>query len=263
MLINKKLEDMKKLDSTTRGQFTEDVNAVAPKLKLGLLLITCIRAVKDGQLQVEFAQKRNLSGSIPNALALLNKGDKRFRTAETMVYDWLLMKPENFLEAFKDQVSITLEELKQITDSWTENAPDGRDAIVYPQLDIVNKYYDENYGELTPLLLVTEQTESELYQFFTGDDAAEKIQDVIDRGNRLLRTGSDDDAEDIVHPETGEKIYRFVRTDFKESGKKDRIIMGKITRSEFDRRNKRAEQPIVGNAQGGSIEDILNQKGGI
>jgi hypothetical protein len=263
-MLKQKLKDMTKLESTTRGKLTDDINAVAPKLKVGLMMVTCFRATKDNQLQVEFAQKRNLSSSTPNALTLLNKGDDRFRQSETMLYDWLTMRPENFINAFGDQTDATVEKLKEIAATWTPDAPTGRDAIVFPQLDIVRKFYDESYGELTPILLVTEKRESELDTFYNGDNAAQKIQDAIESKNNLLRTGSDDDAEDIVDPETGERIYRFVQTNFVESGKKDTLIKGKMTRSEFERRGKLATSKATG-MSGGSpqIEDILNQKGGI
>jgi hypothetical protein len=221
-------------NSMTRRKLTEKINELKDKLKRDLLMVTAFRATKGGSLQVEFCQNRALGGKKLTALQLLNRSDKRFGGETTLVFDWLTMKPEDYLKTFKGQTDATLESLQAIADTWTPDAPTGKDAIVYPQLDIVTKFYDSvNEENLTPVITVTEVVESDLNKFYKGTNAEEKAKDTIDRGNAVMKTGSGDDAEYLVHPETGEKIYRFARTEFKEHGAADTIISGKMPLSQF------------------------------
>jgi hypothetical protein len=221
-------------NSMTRRKLTEKINEKKDALKRDLLMVTAFRATKDGSLQVEFCQNRALGGKKLTALQLLNRSDKRFGGETTLVFDWLTMKPEDYLKTFKGQTDATLEGLQAIAATWTPDAPTGKDAIVYPQLDTITKFYDSvNEEELTPVISVTEIVESKLNTFYRGDNAQEKAQDTIDRGNAVMKTGSGDDAEYLVHPESGEKIYRFARTEFKEHGATDTIIPGKMPLSQF------------------------------
>jgi hypothetical protein len=224
-----------KNESLTRRKLTEMIQAKKDSLKRDLFMVTAFRATKDGSLQVEVCQNRALGGSKLTALQLLNRADARFKGETTLLFDWMTLTPESYIEALGKQTDATLEGLKKIASTWEEGAPTGKDAIVFPQLDPVTKFYDSvNEVELTPVISVTEKTESELYTFFKDED---KVQDIIDRGNRAMRVSGEPDADFLVHPETGEKIYRFTRTEFKEHGAEDVIIAGKLTETDFKKRN--------------------------
>jgi flagellar basal body-associated protein FliL len=84
-----KKEELKKL-----------VNETAPKLPENVVFIAGLRKIKDGQVQVEFAQSRSLAGRKASMLALLNAGDARFNSGRTLMRVWLMVNPEGFKETF-------------------------------------------------------------------------------------------------------------------------------------------------------------------
>lgn len=76
------------------------VNEVAPKLPENVVFIAGLRQIKDGQIQVEFAQSRALAGRKASMLALLNSGDARFNSGRTLMRVWLMVNVAGFAETF-------------------------------------------------------------------------------------------------------------------------------------------------------------------
>lgn len=226
-----------------RQQLTDEINKRKDQLKRMIFMITCFRATKDNSIQVEVCQNRPIGGRKQTLIGLLNKSDERFRSENTLLFDWLTVTPEDFVAAFPES-GITVEELKEIAATWSPDAATGGDAIVYPKLKTITKVYDATNEEfLEPIIVVTEITHSQLVNgdFFRGKNADEQIENTLERGRNVMKTGSGEDAEFIVHPETGEKIYRFTRTEFVRDGVKtpDSLIEGKITSSQFEKTRKR------------------------
>lgn len=229
--------DMSKLKVMSRKKLSEKLREKRDQLIKDVFMITSFRATKDNSIQVEVCQNRLLGGRKRTLLGALNKSDERFGNSTTLLFDWLILQPEDFISVFPE-ANVSLEELKEISETWSEDAPTGKEANVFLKLQAVTHAMVDG-EKLTPIIVVTEKTHSELVNgFFTGDDADEKIANVIDKGNAVMKTGSESDAEYLVHPETGERIYRFTQTQFAEESPKEIIIAGKITESEFKKQQK-------------------------
>lgn len=228
---------MKNVKFIKRNVLTNLINSKQETLEDDLFMVTSVRATANGSLQIEVCQNRNLSGSSESMLSLLNLDDDRFSANGTLLYDWIKVMPKNFL-AMYPEVDITEAQLQEIIDSYDPNGASGAEALVVALLDTVTHVkHPKNGKELTPVIVVTEKTESELIgDFFNGTDAEEKAANVIKQGKAVMKTSGAADAEYIVHPTTGERIYRFTRTQFKEDGATDTIIAGKVTESQFKRR---------------------------
>lgn len=232
-----------KLTPIKRQKLTEEINKNKNVLKKDVLMVTSFRPTKNNSVQVEICQNRHIGGRKQTLLGLLNRSDKRFSSETTLLFDWMTMKPVDFVAAFPE-IDVTVEQLEEIAGKWKADLPTGKEATVYACLKPVTKVYDSvNEVDLHPLVTVTEVTETELLNggFFRGKDADEKAENTIENGTNVMRTGSMEDDEFLVHPETGDKVYRFARTEFKENNPEDKLIEGKITESEFKRRSKRAE----------------------
>jgi hypothetical protein len=246
---------MKEVKFMKRNVLTEAINNKRDVLEDDLFMVNSVRATANGSLQIEVCQNRNLSGAAESMLSLLNIDDERFSANGTLLYDWIKIMPKNFLTMYPE-VDITLEQLEEIIESYDPDAPRGADALVVALLDeVTNVIHPRSGKKLTPIIVVSEYVEADLVgELFNDDDAEEKAANIIKQGKAVMKTSSAPNAEYIVHPQTGEKIYRFTRTYFKEEGKEDVIIAGKVTESQFKRRkseyttNKKAsfKESIVG-----------------
>lgn len=232
-----------------RNRLTEEINKRKNILKKDVFMITSFRPTKDNSVQVEVCQNRVIGGKKKTLLGVLNRSDSRFSSETTLLFDWLTVTPKDFVAAFPE-AGVTVEELEEIASQWSADLPTGSDATVYPKLKTITKVVDSVEEEdLTPVIVVSEITHSELVngEFFKGKNADDKIENTLERGTNVMRTGSGEDDEFIVHPETGDKIYRFTRTEFASEGNKfpDKIIEGKVTMSQFEkahRQPRRKEQ---------------------
>lgn len=221
------------LVSMTRRELTDALNKKKDVLKKDLFMITSLRPTANNSVQVEVVQNRLLGSRKRTALGALNKSDDRFGNATTMLYDWMIVRPEDFVNFFQD-VNITIEDVQAIAAEWKEGQPTGSDAKVFAVLENVTQVNVDG-EKLTPVIIVTEVTESQLLngEFFKGKNADQKAQDVIDNSNRAMKTGSGEDDEFLVHPETGDKIYRFVETLYAEDKPQDSLISGKMLESQY------------------------------
>jgi len=85
-----------------REELKNKVNVVAPKLPEDVVFVAAMRAIKGGQVQIEFAQSRSLTGRRVSVLALLNQGDARFNSGRTLMRTWLMVNEEGFKAVFGD-----------------------------------------------------------------------------------------------------------------------------------------------------------------
>ena len=228
------------LKAVKRSKLTEAINAMASTLKTGTFFVTCIRPTKDNSVQVEVCQKRKISGRQRTLLGVLNKSDDRFRDENTLLFDWLTFQPKDLLLAMPVlSKEVSLAEIKEIADKWTPTAPTGPESTVYQLVKTIEKIeiQDEDEG-LTPIIRVTEVTESQLrnYQFFRGDDADFKIQDELDKEHNVMKTAKD--GEYILDAESGDKVWRFARTEFVEGNGADIVIPNKVTETVYKRMQK-------------------------
>jgi glycerol-3-phosphate cytidylyltransferase-like family protein len=250
---------MSNLKPMKRADLTEAINKRKGDLIKDIFMITSFRPTKDNTIQVEVCQNRLLAGKKQTLLGALNKSNAKFGNDTTLLFDWLILEPEDFKKVFPT-VNITLDELKAVAAKWQPGMPSGKQAEVFAKLEIVDKVVVDG-EDRTPVIIVTEVTHSELMNgdFFTGDNAAEKAENVVENGSAVMRTGSGEDAEFLVHPETGDKIYRFTRTEFKENNPKDTIIAGKMPMSQFNGGNKPATRQL----DTAKLNSILDQEDGI
>jgi len=210
--------------------------------KPGLFFATSIRATKDNSLQLEVCQARRLAGRKRSLLGLVNRSDKRFGNDSTLLFDWITFQPADMLATFP-QIAKThnIETLEKMAETYDASGPKGRDAAVFAAITKIPYIMDAQSDEkLTPIIAVTEVTETQLKngEFYKGDDAEEKIENEIENGSAIMKTGSDDDADFIVCGETGDKVFRFTRTVFAEefpNNDWDTIIPSKVTLTAFNK----------------------------
>ena len=230
------------LKTIKRNKLTEALRSQAEMLRPNAFFITSLRATANNTVQVEVCQNRNIAGRRRTLIGMINSSDKRFRSPNTLLFDWMKLEPADFLKRFPDlKGKITEEDLKAIAESYDPDGPKGQDALVYKAIHSINHVYDPETDEkLTPVISVTEVTHTQLTngEFFRGENAEEKIENELNNGTSVMRTGSDEDSDFIVDSETGEKIYRFTRTVFKEDYPKedwDSIIPNKVTLSVYNK----------------------------
>lgn len=237
---------MKKVKRKLLKEALQDAN-----LKPNQLIVTSFRPTANGTLQVELCQKRLLAGRKRTVIGMVNAKDERFRDAHTTLFDWMKFEPEDILKVFPQLNKVTtVEELEKLTESYDPDAPTGSDAEVFQQIVAISHLIEAASGEkVTPIIAVTEVTHSQLLagEFYSGPDADEKIQNELENGTSVMRTGSEDDAEYIVDPIKGDRIYRFTRTVLAEDypqGNWDSIIQGKMTESAYKKAKAKKAVPV-------------------
>lgn len=231
-----------KLKQIARVKLTDALNSQAGMLKPDLFFITSFRATKDGTIQVEVCQNRNIAGRKRTLIGMVNKSDKRFRGTTTLLFDWMKLEPQDLLNTFPSlQKEVTIEDLKAISESYDAEGPKGSKALVFQAIHSIPEILDVESGEkVHPIIAVTEVTHSQLVngEFYRGENADEKISNELENGTAIMKTSSDDDADFIVDSETGDKIYRFTRTVIMEDYPKkdwDTIIPNKTTLSIYNK----------------------------
>lgn len=225
------------LKKMKRSNLTEQLNKMSDKLVKDAFFITSFRATKDNSIQMEVCQNRLLGGRKRTLLGAVNHSDARFGSATTLLFDWVTFKPEDLLKTIPT-LKQSLADLEAIAKTWDENSETGSEAIVFPAIQTVKTMVVDG-DVLTPIITVTEATESEIKngKFFTASskNQEENIRQAIEEERRVMKTGSNSDADYIVHPETGDRIFRYTRTEFLEENPKDTLISGKITRKAYEK----------------------------
>ena len=231
---------MSKLKKVLRSKLTETLQALT--FKPGQFFITSFRATKDNSIQVEVCQNRRLGGRKRTLIGMVNRSDKRFSNDTTLLFDWMVLKPVNLLETFPELAKTwTVEDLKAIAQTYDPDGDKGTDAIVFQAVSKVNYIMDVQTEEkVHPIITVTEVTHSSLlnYEFYKGDNADDKIENELENGTAVMKTGSGEDADFIVDAESGDKIYRFTLTRVMEDypkGNYDSMIAGKMTQKQYNR----------------------------
>jgi hypothetical protein len=249
---------MNNVKPMTRKDLGTQLDAASDRLSLDVFFITSLRATKDNTLQVEVCQNRILDGSKITALSVLNQSDKNFGKATTLVFDWIKTTPQDFVTAFPE-VKLTIPQLEAVAKTWEENAPTGPDAIVHPVMATVKKM-NVNGRLLTPKITVTEVTETAIKngEFFTDSSARkdENIRRALEEDRRVMKTSSAPDAEYIVESSTGDRIFRYTRTEFEEFGAKDDLIVNKTSESKY---KASLNKTRVATSSGFSPEELLAQ----
>lgn len=227
---------MAEQQTVVRKNLTEKLEKI--DLVKDVLFATSFRAVKDNQIQMEVVQRRRISGRKRNLLGILNQSDKRFGSASTLLFDWLLFPVDVLLKAFPQlaEKGWTEAKLQAIADSYDPNGPTGSDANVFPAVVKLDHGVDPEEGDkFTPVIAVTEITHSQLIgkEFFRGPNADEKIENELTNGTAVMKTSAD--GEYIVDGESGDKIYRFTQVVPKEdyNDDYDTIIPNKMTESAY------------------------------
>jgi len=224
-------------------------------LKLDSFTLSAIRATKDGSLQAEFVQKRRLDGRRVNVLALMNEDDPRFGSNSTTLINWSKFTPKAILKLFPG-LEFTKEELAKVAKSWKADAPTGTNAKVHPVMKTLKKMNVEGTS-YTPVINVTELTESDLQDFYTDRSKRreENIAGHLEDLNNVMRTNAEDN-EFLVDSSTGEKIFRLTRVNALEDGIED-IIVDKIPESQFKKAKKTSKKSAKGEGQ--SAEELMAQ----
>ena len=221
-----------------RSTFTAQITEA--NLPMDQFFISAIRPIGPDdkgkpQIQLEVGQKRNVNGRI-SVLGMLNRSDNRFRQNGTLLLNWMKTYPEDVHHVFPD-MPLTLDELESIAKSWKEDAPVGPDSMVVPVLKPTNILKDQG-KTYEPIIVVTEVTESDIAsgKFFTKRSARyeENIANALEKGYRSMRTGSDEEAENIVDANTGDRIFRYTRVEVVGTPTaNDVLIPNKVTESIF------------------------------
>jgi len=104
-----------------REELKNKVNVVAPKLPEDVVFVAAMRAIKGGQVQIEFAQSRSLTGRRVSVLALLNQGDARFNSGRTLMRTWLMVNEEGFKAVFGDIEGFNFKEASEAAKTASED----------------------------------------------------------------------------------------------------------------------------------------------
>lgn len=229
------------LKQIKRSTLSEALKKAKDQFKTDAFFTTSIRATKDGSLQLEVCQNRRLGGRQLTMLGMLNRSDERFRDENTLLFDWMTMKPHDFFAIFPSlKGKVTEADLKAISETWKESDARGKDAPVYKFINNIKTVHNVMDGkDYHPIIIVTEMTETELrqHEFYKGADADEKVAVELEEENNVMKTATD--GEYLVSPENGDRVFRFVRTTFVEEGAVDKIIAGKLPKSQYEKRGKK------------------------
>lgn len=237
----------------SRNKLTSLITNV--ELMLNVFFITSVRATKNGSLSVEVCQNRILEGGSITALGLLNQSDSRFGSTGTLLFDWIKATPEDFVKVFPE-AELTVAELQAVIEEYDENGPTGTEATVFPVMKTITKMV-ANGQALTPKIVVTEATETQIRngEFFTasGMNQEERIAGALEDEYRVMKTSSDADADYIVDSITGDKIFRYTRTEAAEFNPQDRLIPNKVSKKVWSSRQ------VQSKAKGANPESILEE----
>lgn len=210
-----------------REALKKSVNEVAPKLPEDVVFISGLRAIKDGQIQVEFAQSRALAGRKASMLALLNAGDARFNTGRTLMRVWLMVNVAGFAETFgidlteaaalaktaaEDEVVAILQQAQTITVN----------SVKHPVKIVCKETVDVN--ELPKG--IREQIQS--------DEVEQEIKD-----RYILQTAEGD----MILDEFGNKVYR--RYELSYGDDTDVLVPNKVLASELAKRTVNAPKSVA------------------
>lgn len=207
-------------------------------LVLNDFFLTALRATANNTLQAEFAQLRMLEGQSISLVAALNEGDDRFSGNGTLLYTWLKVEPKALLKRFPN-LKFTQSDLEAIAKSYKEDDPKGPDAPVYPVLQTFNEMKVSGIGNVTPIISVTEVTESQIEkgEFFTerSKRQEENIKGALEEEYRIMRTGdkSEEGSEYLVHSATGDRIFRYTRLEQAGSAAAKDVILPKMPQSMY------------------------------
>lgn len=239
-----------------RSKLAEKIESFREKLAPNVFIATSIRATANNSLQLEVAQHRMLDGQTISVLTALNESDQRFGKNGTLLYDWLKFEPVDLLKLFP-QLKMTVAELESIAETYDESSPDGPDALVYPVMVGLDKMVIDG-RTYEPIINVTEVIESKIPEFYTerSKRREENIANALEHEYRVMKTGSEEDAEHLVHPVTGERIFRFTQTNPKgQPNAVDQIVAGKVPKSVWASR----ESKSTTDSQYVKPENILEQ----
>lgn len=198
-----------------REELKELVNKTAPKLPENVVFVAGLRQIKNGQVQVEFAQSRSLAGRKASMLALLNAGDARFNSGRTLMRVWLMVNPEGFKETFGID----------ITEAVTQSKTAGEDEVVglFQQADSITVN-----GIKQPVKIVCKETieveslPKSIREQLQSVDATDEI-----KNRYILQTKEGDRIVDSL----GNVIYRRFELSYGEDT--DVLVEGKVLASEL------------------------------
>lgn len=206
-------------------------------LKKDVYFIVGLKPVANDYIQVVTAQKRIIGNRKETALSLLNRGNEAFRAPHTLLFDWMSGSPKGILESFP-QIGFSLDEIEAMVKAYDPSGPTGSQSLIYPVGKTVASMKGRDGEDLTPVITVTEVTETQIRNgsFFTeaGKNQEERIRQALEEDYNVMRTSSKDDAEYIVSGDTGDRIYRFNRTDFVENKAKDVLVENKMSESRYN-----------------------------
>lgn len=247
-----------------RKALTKLISDSHDKLEQDVFFLTAIRPTKNDGLSIEVCQNRILEGQSINALSALNQDDERFGTAGTLLFDWIKVTPKGFVKAFP-KLNISETDLEAIIKAYEEDKHGygkGPEAEVFPVMSTIDAMI-VNGKALMPKICVTEVLESTIAngEFFTKRSARqqENIKGALEEEYRVMKTGSDKDAEYIVDAVTGDKIFRYSRTEFVGfPAAVDNLIANKVPQSIYEAsKNKTSRASSPGKS---SVEDLLSQE---
>lgn len=207
------------MNKVKREQLKEAVNKTAPKLPENVVFIAGMRAIKNGQVQVEFAQSRSLAGRKASVLALLNAGDARFNTGRTLMRAWLMVNEEGFTEAFGEIPNFNFKEAATLAQTATEDEV----VAIFAQAETINVH-----GIKEAIKIVCKETirvadlPKSIREQLENPDVAEDI-----KNRYILQTAQ---GEKIVD-EHGNPVYRHYVLSY--GSDEDVLVENKILASDL------------------------------
>ena len=207
------------------------------------IVIVGARLIKDGRLELEFAQFRTLKSRAKSALSVINKGDKRFDINKPKVYRvWNMVTVEGATEAFGI-------DFQPIADQAANLKPDERLVIMIAvkQIAVDGELYDINIS-------VKETTSIKKLPKSAQEDIKNNSQ-YADRYE--LRFPNDNgELENVVDSETGDIVYRWNELEYLVPGQTidDMLVDNKTSASQYI-------EDVTGNvSQSINIMDKLKMK---
>jgi hypothetical protein len=232
------------LKKVKRDKLKEAVAKHAETLPEKMVIVVGARGIKNGQVEVEFAQNRNLAGQGRiNVLGLLNAGDDRFNTGKTLMRVWTMVSLLGFKNLFGDLDGIDMEEV------FTECKKLGEDERIALLKPVATINVD---GVQQALKIVCRET-------INIEDLPKSIKEQMKDGDvdddikqrYILQTGGDK-SQKIVD-EFGNTVYRTFSLEV--GSVEDILVPGKQLKSDYD--SKKASKSTTKDALKDIEKDLV------
>ena len=233
------------LKTVKKDKLKDAVNKHKDNLPETTVFVVGARPIKNGQVEVEFAQNRNLAGRRANLLALLNEGDERFNNGKTLMRVWTMVNALGFTKLFGKLDGI---DFNDVVEACKEADDDQRVAILKPVATI------NIDGVQKAVKIVCRETVSmdELPKSIRENLKDPEVSDEI-KDRYILQTGGKDSTK--IVDEFGNTVYRTFSLGLGDE--EDILVANKQLASDYKEKSKSAKKSTTSSSALSAIEGDL------